>query len=710
MGISALVFASLLSVRSGRALEADFARGAVTGLTVHGETLAAPGGATGIAGIVLASGLVDDGENRGFIETVTADRDGLTVNLEGRRTQGGLAGVQWAIDAVPDVFTILVPGAGGVRIDATSPVMTLTFDYPSSWEAPFVIVEGRRGGILVRADGASGKYLRFTARRGRSGWTLLFTSLEQAPFAKCRRARPVRWRIEPFEGEATAIVEQYRTRFVAPAFDVQPPPPEWTRRIGSVVLVPVDPTVLEPLAARVDPRRTLLYIASWRRAGYDRSYPDYTGVDGLAEFVKQARARGFHVMAHFNHFGCDPKNPECAPFLPAQAIDPWTHRPLGWQAPNDPEAHYAYIDPAAKAWRKLFVDKVKEAVERYGFDAVHLDQITVVVDDDRGSIDGASMQEGNRSLLRELRAALPSVALGGEEVTDRAAPYLSFAQKAARGVTPSTRTFSPSLIASVDPIESRLFGARVLAYAHPTCIDPATDPPYSSCVEVARRHAAAPTTRLDARALHDPSPALVAFFRAADSGTLAAAPETSAQPSNVVVRIVDALRHAEAGTVPDEGAGVTVQGPLWPGDDGAEIYPSDDVVVAHPPYRVERRDPSTGRTRRDGTGRTFAMIGIQVPEVAGRVVFRATVAVDPGAVGPGKTDGVAFEVKAEADDGTSVSATAFNDDGKPAPLELDLSRFRGMSIRLRMTVDPGPKRNPAFDWARWYAPRVEVDP
>jgi hypothetical protein len=722
-----------ITARSGP-LEAEFGVGSITRLAVHGEPLVVPGGGSGLAGIVLASGFADAGEVRGpaatidpggqaqrhfapmigghaahLVETVAADRDGLTVRLDAQSSLGGLAGVQWAIDAVPDVFSILMPGAGGVRIDSTSPVTTLAFDYPGSWEAPFVIVEGRRGGILVRADGVSDRYLRFTARRGRSGWTLLFTSLEQAPFARCRRVHPVRWRIEPFEGDSSSAVESYRRHFIAPAFDKQPPPPDWTRAVHSVVLVPIDASVLEPLASHVEPQHTLLYITTWRRAGYDRGYPDYTGVDGLAAFVKQAHARGFHVMAHFNHFGCDPANPECAPFLSDQAIDPWTHGPMGWQSPADPKASFAYIDPAAKAWRRLFVNKVMQAVGRYGFDAVHLDQLTVVLNDDRGRIDGASMQEGNRSLLRELRAALPSVALGGEEVTEMAAPYLAFAQKSARGVNPAQRTWSPGLIASVDPIEARLFGARVLPYAHPTCIDPTADPPYTPCVEVARRHAALPTVRLDAAALRNPNPGLAAFFRAA-AGDVGPALETPAQDPNLLLRVVDALRGAETGTILDEGAGVTIRGPLWPGDDGAEFYPSDDIVVAHPPYRAARHDPSTGGTRRDGTGRAYASIEVRVPDVARRVFFRATVAVDPGAIGPGKTDGVAFEVAATADGGPSISASAYNDDGKPAALDLDLTVFHGKTVHLRMSVDPGPKRDPSYDWARWFSPRVEIVP
>jgi hypothetical protein len=722
-----------LVARTGM-LEAGFTQGSISTLTVQGEPLVAPGGGDGLAGIVLAAGFADAGDGHGsvaaiepggrtqrdfapasgprqahLVETVASEGGGLTVGLAAEWSVGGLAGVQWAIDAVPDALSILVPGDGGVRLDASSPKTTLTFDYPFSWEAPFVIIEGRRGGVLVRADEATDRYLRLTARRGRSGWTLLFTSLEQAPFAKCQRSQPARWRIEPFAGGSEASVESYRRTFVAPAFDAQPPPPEWTRSVRSVVLVPVDATVLEPLASKVEPGRTLLYVATWRRAGYDHDYPDVTGVDGLEEFVKQAHARGFHVMAHFNHFGCDLAGPECAPFLTQQAVDPWTHAPLGYQSPNDPKAHYAYIDPAAKAWRALFVSKVKGSVERYGFDAVHLDQLTLIVDDDRGPIDGASMLQGTRSLLFELRAALPSIALGGEEVNEPLAPFLAFAQKAARGVTPTQRTWSPGLIASVDPIEARLFGARVFAYAHPTCIDPATDPPYSQCLEVARRHDALPTVRLDAAALRAPSPALLAFFHAA-AGAAVSALEMPSKDPNVVVRIADALRNAESGTIPDGGAGVTVNGPLWPGDDGAEFFAADDVVFAHPPYRAARRDPATGKIRRDGTGRTFASIAVRVPEAAGRVLFRSTVAVDPGAVGPGKTDGVAFEVAAVAEGVPSVSASALNADGKPVALDLDLTAFRGKSIRLRMTVDPGPRRNPSYDWARWYSPRVEIVP
>jgi hypothetical protein len=46
---------------------------------------------------------------------------------------------------------------------------------------------------------------------------------------------------------------------------------------------------------------------------------------------------------------------------------------------------------------------------------------------------------------------------------------------------------------------------------------------------------------------------------------------------------------------------------------------------------------------------------------------------------------------------------------EPVELTLDLTKLAGKEIEVELTVDPGPKRSPSFDWARWYQPRVEQD-
>src|SRR5262249_3708948 len=134
--VSALV-AALLSTFPGLAhaddpliartgsIEAGFAPGSSTRLSVQGACLVAPGG-EGLAGIVRASGFADAGDGHGsvaaiepggqtlrdfapasgprqahLVETVASDRDGLTVSSTAEWSVGGLAGVQWAIDAVP---------------------------------------------------------------------------------------------------------------------------------------------------------------------------------------------------------------------------------------------------------------------------------------------------------------------------------------------------------------------------------------------------------------------------------------------------------------------------------------------------------------------------------------------------------------------------------------------------------------------------------
>ena len=52
---------------------------------------------------------------------------------------------------MPDEFEVLVPGCSGQRFGADAPAGRRIFDYPFTWEAPFILIQGRRGGVIVWA-------------------------------------------------------------------------------------------------------------------------------------------------------------------------------------------------------------------------------------------------------------------------------------------------------------------------------------------------------------------------------------------------------------------------------------------------------------------------------------------------------------------------------------------------------------------------------
>ena len=78
-----------------------------------------------------------------------------------------------------------------------------------------------------------------------------------------------------------------------------------------------------------------------------------------------------------------------------------------------------------------------------------------------------------------------------------------------------------------------------------------------------------------------------------------------------------------------------------------------------------------------GTGVAFASFPVTLPDIQGALRFRCQVAMDKGAVGEGKTDGVTYRVKASAAGVPDATAEILNATAMPAALELDLGAFRG---------------------------------
>ena len=79
----------------------------------------------------------------------------ILVQQEGHLSTNGLVGASWGIASVPDQVEVLVPGCSGQRFGADAPAQRRTFDYPMMWEAPFVLIQGQRGGVIIWADDSS---------------------------------------------------------------------------------------------------------------------------------------------------------------------------------------------------------------------------------------------------------------------------------------------------------------------------------------------------------------------------------------------------------------------------------------------------------------------------------------------------------------------------------------------------------------------------
>ena len=441
----------------------------------------------------------------------------LVIRQSCQSPQPGVRGVTWSIGPIPLSMNIIVPGFSGIKLTADSPGTTHIFDYAFTWEAQLVIVEGPGYGFYVWAEDDAGRHKRLTVRRGKDGWRLELTTINFAPFDELTECQSVPWHLNTYEGTWRVPARRYRdwaAEHLAPT-PIARQKPAWVKDIRCCVIMDLDIATIEQLAARLDPGQTLLYVYDWRKAGYDRDYPVYDQpMDNLGPFLDRAHALGYRVMLHVNYFGCDPLNPLYKTFEPFQVRDPLgTHEKLWWLwTKTDPIIKFAYINPAHKPWRELFVARMKKLCETYAVDALHLDQTLCVWNDHNGPIDGQSMLQGNLALHRELRKALPQVALSGEGLNEVTYRYEAFAQRHVWGIYHADGTFDRTYIKTAHPICSYLFRPFTIIYGYLGMVPPSHDQLYAAWQEAYRRWGVIPTLKPDNTSTRPPTGFTRQFF------------------------------------------------------------------------------------------------------------------------------------------------------------------------------------------------------
>lgn len=450
------------------------------------------------------------GNEPGQLEmTLTADEQSREVVIEQRGAgPPGLHGIQWGISGVPLDHEIIVPGRSGVKLDRREPGTTFEFAYPIGWEAQFVIVQGKGGGFWVWAEDAEGRYKNLRVWKHRTHWDLAFDTQSNAPFEELTTAESVRWRLGLYEGDWRVPARRYR-EWAHEAFGLTPleeQEPAWVRDIRLLVICGMSLEMLEELGRRFDPAQTILYVPSWRRDGYDRNYPDYTALPELGSFMERAHELGFRVMLHVNYFGCDPLHELYEQFEPLQARDPFTKQKLWWTWERaDPPIKFAYINPASRAWRELFIERMVELCNSYGVDSLHLDQTLCIWNHAEGLVDGMTMLEGNAALHRELREALPHVALSGEGLNEVTFRHEAFAQRHAWGLSHSEGTWHRPWLERAHPVASFIFRPYTIINGYLGMTSPANEQLYAAWQQAYTNWGLIPTLAWPSlRALQEP--------------------------------------------------------------------------------------------------------------------------------------------------------------------------------------------------------------
>ncbi len=365
--------------------------------------------------------------------------DDVIVRLGGTSAVPGVRGLLWGLQGFNQSGRFILPAHGGIYFDANAPSPTFSFAYPTHWEAQFAIYQSAAGGVLLYARDPKPYYKQIQGSNLLGALEMDVETFALAPWATATSVPTVEWHLKAFQGGWQGAVDAYSawSQTAFPGLS-QYTRPAWTKNIRNVINVDEpDTSLLDAIAAQLDPSKTLINLLGWRASIFESNYPDYTPAAQTKPFVQYAHQLGFHVMLHTNIDGVSLDNQYFTAMSQFQQRDPGTgdlvYWPFGvWPAGPPPPAYilvYAFLSPAASAWRSLYLQSIDNAIQTVQPDALHLDAGGIMLNDGNGLIEGMTTIEGMRQFHRDILTLYPQLALGYESMTETIASFQSFAQR-----------------------------------------------------------------------------------------------------------------------------------------------------------------------------------------------------------------------------------------------------------------------------------------
>ena len=96
--------------------------------------------------LLTSAGVLEHVPSAGVLDTgLVHEAESTVVSQRARRDDGHLRSIELTIGPL-DLASVklLIPGAGGVVIDADGDLVSQTYPYPGHWSAPMLLIKGRR--------------------------------------------------------------------------------------------------------------------------------------------------------------------------------------------------------------------------------------------------------------------------------------------------------------------------------------------------------------------------------------------------------------------------------------------------------------------------------------------------------------------------------------------------------------------------------------
>jgi len=492
------------------------------------------------------------------IETVvtTDPSGGLQFRQEVSSKNKGLESMGLGIGPLASGIKVLIPTGTGLALDERF-TGTRDFQWPNDWRVQLFFLQGRSGGVLIRAaDPTFSQFKTLRVQHESTSATLslgLITPVTQ-PVTEINKSTSVTWSIRGVAKDWRAIAEEQRKDILPPRYDLITQlharrawmdsirlivtPSRMRQKVTGPIDIARHKEFIDTLRRRVSPETVLLnYAYDWRKEERDTGQPGQEINPAAAQAINYARQQGFRIMLSFDircdlrhpiypqvrrahmHFGM-PQSPPFGYLIPPLGAEyvTFVQRPLWKLRAGIPETQLAVINPALKGWRDLVVSYLANTLGQLQTDTVQLIGFTYA-NDANGLIDGKNSIQGYRQMIADLRDGLPpSMALSVDAWDQISAGYCDFAQlqlpkqlevSAAR---PQTMRFDDSLLPFIHPITAVLLRRDITPYAATELTTPDFEQAnaawdFSTVCLAPLPH----VSDVDENTLHNPSPVLARY-------------------------------------------------------------------------------------------------------------------------------------------------------------------------------------------------------
>ena len=468
--------------------------------------------------------IVFDAPDGGGVLTLTEDEEtgDLCVEPEATSARYGVLAARYTLSGIGGRLRMVAPLYQGVDMDPEDPLLVnRRWPWPHSWEAGLCIFHDGDAGFWVHCRDAQYRAKSLFINEGRS---VSFDAEAWGPIDRSLSAGGLTWRINVFTGGWRAPAAVYRN-WLWSAYALEKEErrrPAWQKEIRlAVSWAPVDTDMLRALAKKADPQTVLLHVPHWRSNTYDQCYPDFTPSEAFKDYLRCAKALGFHVMPHANSIDMDPTMPEYRYVEDFKYRELETGALMGWSLTGMPNSNKALqenraqnvmvkIHPGLARWRAVLAENIDRALALLedNTDAVFTDVTLCTFNLENCLVDNTTAMQGMNRLIDHISRLRGGIAVGGEGLNELTMQKLAFAQ-----VHPFDHGLKGAALARTGgcDLNDFLFGRLCRSFAYSGLTGEDEDNVLLS--RVFTEHGAIPTLGLGCAAdVERPSPAVARFL------------------------------------------------------------------------------------------------------------------------------------------------------------------------------------------------------